>query len=116
MTSEADTQTTRPKRYETTWRGKYDAVPNGAWDIPEMVRKLRASADELEAMGRAGVTLAPEYNPDGSRGKSGQDDYYVLGTDNAAVAERFGLPEGPDREDTDDEPEDPDTHQSGDRA
>ncbi|MGP0062735.1 MAG: hypothetical protein ACLQGP_03915 [Isosphaeraceae bacterium] len=88
------------KRYQTLWRNKW--LTSEAKTIEEMIASLRAAADHLEEMRRAGVIL----EDDGGIG----DDYATLVTTDPEVAKKFGMEE--EREyldEEDDEDETPDT-------
>jgi hypothetical protein len=87
----------RPPRYEGWWRAKFHAIgPDGAFDLADMARRLRAAAERLDEMRRDGVTLEPAYDEHDRRIASGQDDYYTLATDNPAIAEKYGFEDAED--------------------
>ena len=65
--------------YSLVWRNKYLTVD--ARTIHDIVTSLRAAADELEGMEKAGVTLSG----------GAEDDYAMLVTDDAETARRFGF-------------------------
>jgi hypothetical protein len=69
------------KRYLRLWRNK--SLTIDASNIGEMVAKLKAAAEELEAMRTAGVTLDSESSTD--------DDYAHLVTTDPDVANKFGM-------------------------
>ncbi len=71
------------KRYVTLWRNKFLTVK--AKNIDDMIARLAAAAEELEAMRVAGVTLDPEG--------STKDDYALLVTTDPELAKRFGMVE-----------------------
>ena len=71
------------KRYETLWRNKW--LTSKAKTIDEMIESLRAAADHLDEMRKAGVTL----EDDGGVG----DDYATLVTTDPNVANKFGMDE-----------------------
>ncbi len=67
--------------YETIFRCKW--LGDGAKTVAEIADRLREAARELDEMAEAGIALREEM----------QDDYAFLETEDAAVAERFGLQE-----------------------
>lgn len=67
--------------YEMTWRNKFLTVD--ANNIDEMVDTLQSAADSLRAMANDGVKLDPEGGT--------ADDYALLITEDAAVAEKYGF-------------------------
>lgn len=69
------------KRYVTTWRNKW--LTAEAKSIEDMISMLRAAADDLDQMRKAGVNL----DDNGGVG----DDYAHLVTTDAKVAEKYGL-------------------------
>jgi hypothetical protein len=71
------------KRYETLWRNKW--LTSEAKSIDDMIASLRAAADELDAMRKAGVTLEDS----GGVG----DDCATLVTTDPEVAKKFGMEE-----------------------
>ena len=70
-----------PKRFVSIWRNKLLTV--NCKSLAEMIAVLRAAADNLDAMKADGVRLDPE-------GGTG-DDYALLFTDDAGVAEKYGF-------------------------
>ena len=86
------------KRYETHWRYKW--LTSNSKSIDDMIESLRAAADALDEMRKAGVTL--EDN-DGVG-----DDYATLVTTDPEVAKRFGMEEEREYMDEEDEDEAPD--------
>ncbi len=81
------------KRFETLWRNKW--LTSEAKSIDDMIASLRAAADHLDEMRKAGVTL----EDDGGVG----DDYATLVTTDPEVAKKFGMEE--EREYLDEEDE-----------
>ncbi len=71
------------KRYETLWRNK--CLTSEAKTIDDMIASLRAAADYLDEMRKAGVSL----QDNGGVG----DDYAALVTTDPDVAKRFGMEE-----------------------
>lgn len=71
------------RRYETLWRNKW--LTSEAKTIDDMIASLRAAADDLEEMQKAGVTLEDNGGVGG--------DYAMLVTTDLGVAERFGMEE-----------------------
>jgi len=65
--------------YETIWRAKW--TTDGAATIGQMIEQLLGAAKGLREMEAAGITLDHEVT----------DDYAYLITDDAAVAQEFGL-------------------------
>lgn len=65
--------------YETIFRCKW--LGDGAKTVAEIADHLREAARELDEMAEAGIALRAEM----------QDDYAFLETEDAEVAERFGL-------------------------
>jgi hypothetical protein len=86
------------KRYETLWRNKW--LSSKANTIDELIASLRAAADYLDELRRAGVTL----EDNGGVG----DDYAKLVTTDREVAKRFGLEEEREYLDEDEDDEAPD--------
>ena len=80
------------KRYETLWRNKW--LTAEAKTIEDMIGSLRAAADHLDEMRKAGVTLEDE----GGVG----DDYATFVTTDPEVAGRFGMEEEREYLDEDD--------------
>ena len=95
-------QTNQPREFEEVWRGKW--LGDGAFDLEQLSRKLRAEADRLDKMRFAGVRLRERID----------DDWGFLVTDNPAVAERFGMSEVGDGADGDGEAIDEDADQGSD--
>src|SRR5262249_13164683 len=81
--------------YTTTWRNKW--LTANAESIEDMIASLRAAADELEEMRKAGVYL----DDNGSVA----DDYALLVTHDHTVAKRFGMDTEPDDDDDTDDDE-----------
>jgi len=81
------------KRYETLWRNKW--LTSEAKTIDDMIASLRAAADDLDEMRKAGVTL----EDNGGVG----DDYATLVTTDPEVAKKFRMEE--EREYLDEEDE-----------
>jgi hypothetical protein len=76
------------QRWDSIWRAKWTA--DGAKSVAEIASKLRAEADHLDEMAKAGVELQTEV----------ADDYAFLETADPSVAERFGFQlTEPDEED-----------------
>ncbi len=71
------------KRYEALWRNKW--LTSEAKTIDEMIESLRAAADQLDEMRKAGVSL----EDNGGVG----DDYATLVTTDPEVAKKFGMEE-----------------------
>ncbi len=71
------------KRYLIVWRNKW--LTSEAKSIAEMIESLRAAANRLDEMRKAGVTL----EDNGGVG----DDYATLVTTDPEVAQRFGMEE-----------------------
>jgi hypothetical protein len=71
------------KRYEMLWRNNW--LTSEAKTIEEMIEALRAAADRLDEMRKAGVTL----EDNGGVG----DDYATLVTTDPNVATKFGMDE-----------------------
>ncbi len=71
------------KRFETLWRNKW--LTSGAKSIDDMIASLRAAADHLDEMRKAGVTLE-------DNGRVG-DDYATLVTTDPDVAKKFEMGE-----------------------
>ena len=67
-------------RYELPWRNKH--LTAEAKSVTEMADTLQGAANDLRELAAAGVALAPG---------SAEDDYAILTTDDAEVAERFGF-------------------------
>jgi len=84
------------KRYETLWRNKW--LTSEAKSIDAMIESLRAAADTLDEMRKAGVTLKDTAGAG--------DDYATLVTTDPEAAKRFGMEE--EREYLDEEEETPD--------
>ncbi len=82
------------KRYETLWRNKW--LTSKAKTIDEMIDSLRAAADQLDGMRKAGVTLEVDSGV--------SDDYARLVTTDPEVAKKFGMEE--EREYLDEEDDD----------
>lgn len=80
------------KRYETLWRNKW--LTAEAKTIEDMIGSLRAAADHLDEMRKAGVTLEDE----GGVG----DDHATFVTTDPEVAGRFGMEEEREYLDEDD--------------
>jgi hypothetical protein len=70
------------KRYEMLWRNKW--ITSDAKTIDNMIDSLRAAAERLDEMRKAGVTLA---------GDGAGDDYAALVTTDPNVANKFGMEE-----------------------
>jgi hypothetical protein len=79
------------RRYGLLWRNKW--LTAEATTIQGMVTALRAAADELDAMRRAGVVL------DSDSGVG--DDHALLVTTDPAVAQQFGFDEEEDERNDD---------------
>ena len=79
--------------YELLWRNKFLTLE--ARTIEDMAQGLEQAAAELRRMQAAGVRLSPNGIA---------DDYALLRTDDAAVAEEFGFDTAPGAEDEPDEP------------
>jgi hypothetical protein len=71
------------KRYETLWRNKW--ATSEAKTIDDMIESLRAAADQLDEMRKAGVAL----EDNGGIG----DDYATLVSTDPEVAKKFGMEE-----------------------
>jgi hypothetical protein len=87
------------KKYEALWRNKW--LTADAKSIDEMIAALRAAADRLEEMRKAGVILEEAGGI--------VDDYATLVTTDLDVAKRFGMEEEReylDENDEDDQPPD----------
>lgn len=69
------------KRFVTTWRNKW--VTSEAKSIQDMVSLLRSAADHLELMRNDGVFLEADHGID--------NDYALLVTTDAKIAEKYGL-------------------------
>ena len=92
------------KRYITTWRNKW--VTAEAKTLPKMISMLRESADHLQQMFQDGVIL--------NDSDSTCDDYALLVTTDAKIAEKYGMIEESEYWDEDsDAPDDtPDSESS----
>jgi hypothetical protein len=66
--------------YTSIWRNKW--LTSSATSLTEMAAMLRGAAENLESMAAAGVRL----DTGGM-----EDDYALLSTEDAAVAQRFGF-------------------------
>jgi hypothetical protein len=74
------------KRYETLWRNKW--LTSEAKTIDDMIASLKAAADHLDEMRKAGVTLEDTGGV--------ADDYASLVTTDPEVAKKFGMEEEPE--------------------
>jgi Uncharacterised nucleotidyltransferase len=74
------------KRYKTLWRNKW--LTSEAKTIDDMIASLKAAADHLDEMRKAGVTL------EDTAGVTG--DYATLVTTDPEVAKRLGMEEEPE--------------------
>lgn len=80
MDKPAPKKSRKPHRYEKVWRNKFLTLE--ATSIRDMVTALRAAAEEIAAMEADGVVL---------EGDGVADDYAILVTTDARVAEKYGM-------------------------
>lgn len=83
------------KRYQMYWRNKW--LTSETKSIDDMIAMFRGAAIELEAMKADGVALDPQGGT--------SDDYAVLITTDAQIAEKYGMQPEEDFFDEDDLPE-----------
>ena len=72
------------RTFTMLWRNKF--LTTEATSIKEMAKILRESADQLDAMAKAGVVLSDNFGNVG-------DDYAYLETDDPEVAKQFEMEE-----------------------
>jgi Uncharacterised nucleotidyltransferase len=81
------------KRYEMLWRNKW--LTSEAKTIDDMIEALRAAADRLDEMRKAGIILEDD--------SGARDDYATLVTTDSEVAKKFGMEEEREYLDEDDD-------------